>query len=64
MQKKYGSIKMISSYFMVATQNDRNYEDVATIPEHMVEAIATEFEEEGFHFEDSNVVFEHESIRP
>lgn len=55
---------MISSYFMVATQNDRNYEDVATIPEHMVEAIATEFEEEGFHFEDSNVVFEHESIRP
>ena len=30
----------------------------------MVEAIATEFEEEGFHFEDSNLVFEHESIRP
>lgn len=36
MQKKYGGIKMISSYFMVTTQNERNYEDLATIPDHQI----------------------------
>ena len=30
----------------------------------MVKARASEFEEESFYFEDQNLVFEHEYVRP